>query len=152
MFSRYCAYVRTSAHAHVDPFPRYCATPIGANAQSPEAKQHQGVGGVTCLTGGCSLSLSLSFDLIYAPKSRAVPSKHKQRQMHIQTAACGPKFKVKFFLFGEKANKTKNDAKKKNKNSAFFQSKNPSRPLSHIIYDRDKQKQLRSPRSPSAHH
>lgn len=60
MFSHYCIYMHASEHVLMDLFPRYFTTPIRANAQSPEAKQSQGVGGVKCLTGGCSVSLCLS--------------------------------------------------------------------------------------------
>lgn len=91
----------------------------------------------------------MSFPLycIYVPKSRAVPSQHFDR-LHLNCNVMLQKF-----FFSVKRQIEQNDAgggKKNQSTLSFFffpphRSKNPSRPLSHTVYDQDKQKQLRSP-------
>lgn len=89
---------------------------------------------------------------MYVPNSRAVPSQHYDR-LHLNCNVM-----LKKFFFSAKRQIEQNDAggeKKKSvqvllKNSVFSffpprWSKNPSRPLSHTVYDQDEQKQLRSP-------
>lgn len=88
---------------------------------------------------------------MYVPKSRAVPSQHYDR-LHLTCNVM-----LKKFFFSVKRQIEQNDAGggKKSvqvllKDSVFFffpphRSKNPSRPLSHTVYDQDKQRQLRSP-------
>lgn len=142
MFSHYCMYIKACAH---EPVPS-CTTPVPANTQSPEPKQNQGVGGVKCLTGGCSVSLCLShFIYFLCLKAELLhPSTNNDRcSFKLQRGA--EIFEV--FLSREKANERNWYSIGKKKSSLVLlkdphQSKNPSRPLSYTIYDQDKQKQL----------